>query len=161
MGLCAPMEWKRALCLVAGLGALAHVEPGGSWMAAGRGEPDCAGNEWRAGEAPSFSFWRIDWPACAHLCSRLGLRGPAHPRFDCPTVVECPRCLPACLSGSARASNPMLGLVCLLLGYWWLDVGTSSKRALSGLEPGGGSGGGAPCPKSSNRSAGLSLWRVS
>jgi hypothetical protein len=40
-------------------------------------------------------------------------------------------------------------------------VGTSSKRALSGLEPGGGSGGGAPCPKSSNRSAGLSLWRVS
>lgn len=34
----------------------------------------------------------------------------------------------------------MLGLGCLQPGYWWLDVGTSSKRALLGLEPAAGSG---------------------
>lgn len=39
------------------------------------------------------------------------------PSFDCPTVVECPRCLPVlspradAAAGAARASNPMLGLV--------------------------------------------------
>lgn len=46
------------------------------------------------------------------------------PSFDCPTVVECPRCLPVLsprsddAAGAATASSPMLGLDCLLLGCW-------------------------------------------
>lgn len=107
------MEWKLALCLVVGLGALARVEPGGSWMAAWRGEPGSVGNEWRTGEAPSFSFWRILWPACVHLCPRLGLRGPAHPRLTAPpwSSVHVAGLRADAAAGAARAGDARAGLL--------------------------------------------------